>query len=134
MSLRSFGFDPRASSRLREQRSEVGNNGGMARRWLSLVSLAAVLAVVFATACGPARDRRERNRGEREAEAPASEPAADTPSVPPVDPAAPRVVILGDSLTAGLGLSPKQAYPTVLQERLSEAGLRYAIVNAGVSG
>ena len=42
--------------------------------------------------------------------------------------------MLGDSLTAGLGLPSDQAYPTLLQQRLNEAGLDYDVVNAGVSG
>jgi acyl-CoA thioesterase I len=42
--------------------------------------------------------------------------------------------VLGDSLTAGLGLSPVDAYPTGLQERINEEGLKYTVVNAGVSG
>src|SRR5207248_8265684 len=46
----------------------------------------------------------------------------------------PRVVILGDSLTAGLGLPIEQSYPFLLQERLTESGLDYEVVNAGVSG
>src|SRR5207244_11065022 len=46
----------------------------------------------------------------------------------------PRIVILGDSLTAGLGLPVEQAYPNVLQRRLNEAGLTFDVVNAGVSG
>jgi acyl-CoA thioesterase-1 len=37
-------------------------------------------------------------------------------------------------LTAGLGLSPDQAYPALLQERLSAEGFNYEVVNAGVSG
>ena len=41
---------------------------------------------------------------------------------------------LGDSLTAGLGLDPTQAYPALLQKRLDAAGLSYEVVNAGVSG
>ena len=46
----------------------------------------------------------------------------------------PLIVALGDSLTAGFGLSPVEAYPERLQERLDEAGYRMRIVNAGVSG
>ena len=48
--------------------------------------------------------------------------------------ARPRVVVLGDSLTAGLGLSADEAYPALLQQRLDTAGLTYHVVNAGVSG
>lgn len=47
----------------------------------------------------------------------------------------PLVVFLGTSLTAGLGLpDPALAYPGLIQARLDSAGLRYRVVNAGVSG
>ncbi len=46
----------------------------------------------------------------------------------------PLLVVLGDSLTAGLGLDPEQAYPALLQQRLLAAGLGLRVVNAGVSG
>jgi acyl-CoA thioesterase-1 len=48
--------------------------------------------------------------------------------------AVPRVVFLGDSLTAGLGLSQEQAYPALIQKKIDAAGLTYRVVNAGVSG
>jgi acyl-CoA thioesterase-1 len=44
------------------------------------------------------------------------------------------VVILGDSLTAGLGLPMSRAYPSLLQRHIDDAGLKYTVVNAGVSG
>jgi len=47
---------------------------------------------------------------------------------------APRVVCLGDSLTAGYGLPVAQAYPALLQQRLREAGYPHEVINAGVSG
>jgi acyl-CoA thioesterase I len=46
----------------------------------------------------------------------------------------PRIVMLGDSLTAGLGLPVEQSYPTLLQQRLDSEGSGYEVVNAGVSG
>ena len=46
----------------------------------------------------------------------------------------PRIVVLGDSLTAGLGLPIEDAYPAVLQRRLDAAGLKYQVINAGISG
>ena len=45
-----------------------------------------------------------------------------------------RVVILGDSLTAGLGLAPEDAYPARLQARIDAAGWPLEIVAMGVSG
>ena len=44
------------------------------------------------------------------------------------------VVALGDSLTAGLGVAPEEAYPALLEARLRHEGFDYRVVNAGVSG
>lgn len=46
----------------------------------------------------------------------------------------PKIVALGDSLTAGLGLPESQAYPAVLQAKLDAEGYSFTVVNAGVSG
>jgi acyl-CoA thioesterase-1 len=46
----------------------------------------------------------------------------------------PFVVALGDSLTAGPGVRPEEAYPALLQQRVTAAGYRHRVVNAGVSG
>ncbi|MDX2186668.1 MAG: arylesterase [Opitutaceae bacterium] len=46
-----------------------------------------------------------------------------------------RVVLLvGDSLTAGYGVDPDEAYPALLQRKIDEARLPWRVVNAGVSG
>jgi acyl-CoA thioesterase-1 len=45
-----------------------------------------------------------------------------------------RIVALGDSLTAGLGLAAKDAFPAKLQKALTDKGIDVTIVNAGVSG
>jgi acyl-CoA thioesterase-1 len=46
----------------------------------------------------------------------------------------PAIVVLGTSLTAGLGLDPDLAYPALLQQKIDAAGLDFRVVNAGVSG
>jgi acyl-CoA thioesterase-1 len=46
----------------------------------------------------------------------------------------PIIACFGDSLTAGLGLDPGESYPEVLQQDLNRRGLRYRVVNLGVSG
>lgn len=56
---------------------------------------------------------------------PTDEPAAE---------AGPVVVFLGDSLTAGLGLSEDLAYPALVDAMADERGLPIRVVNAGVSG
>ncbi len=45
-----------------------------------------------------------------------------------------RVVIFGDSITAGYGLERSQAFPAVLQRKVEQEGLPFEIVGAGVSG
>ena len=104
--------------------------------------LAAALAV-SALACGPSRvdDRDEvragatlgRDQGRPD---PARGTApADTAVPDALKPSSrPRIVVLGDSLTAGLGLPAAAAYPSLLEQRLTGAGLDFEVVNAGVSG
>ena len=46
----------------------------------------------------------------------------------------PRIVAFGNSLRAGLGVSPDQSYPAHLQRTLDAAGYAYRVVNVGVSG
>jgi len=60
--------------------------------------------------------------------------AAAAGTTPSDAPSRPRVVILGDSITAGYGLSPDEAYPAILQEKVDAAHLNYQIINAGLSG
>jgi acyl-CoA thioesterase I len=97
----------------------------MARR-LQLLSLltAAVAMLAIAAACGS----RGEDREDAHQAAPAAVPAK------PAATARPKIIVLGDSLTAGLGLAVRDAYPSVLQERLKTQGLNFEVVNAGVSG
>jgi acyl-CoA thioesterase I len=45
-----------------------------------------------------------------------------------------KMVVLGDSLSAGLGLSASSAFPARLQKSLKSKGIAVDIINAGVSG
>lgn len=72
------------------------------------------------------------------------EPAHSTESRPastsapsggaPEEVSRPKIVALGDSLTAGRGLLETQSYPALLQQRLNEDGYNWEVVNAGISG
>src|SRR5690349_14457265 len=46
----------------------------------------------------------------------------------------PRIVFLGDSLTAGYGLDLEQSVPSLVQKQLDHDGYHFEVVNAGVSG
>jgi len=44
------------------------------------------------------------------------------------------ILILGDSLAAGAGIDLDDAFPALLQKKIDNAGLKYEVINAGVSG
>jgi acyl-CoA thioesterase-1 len=44
------------------------------------------------------------------------------------------ILMLGDSLTDGYGLSRSQAFPALIEQKIRAAGLRYDVINAGLSG
>lgn len=44
------------------------------------------------------------------------------------------ILFFGNSLTAGMGLEPSEAFPTLIQNRLDSLGYDYEVVNAGLSG
>lgn len=44
------------------------------------------------------------------------------------------IVFFGNSLTAGYGLSPEQAFPALIQKKIDSLSLPYQVINAGVSG
>ena len=87
------------------------------------VAVALALSLTVVT-CGSRGDDREEPRATPSAQPPVRAPAAGRP----------RIVALGDSLTAGLGLSTADAYPALLQQRIQDEGLDFEVVNAGVSG
>jgi len=44
------------------------------------------------------------------------------------------ILVLGDSLTDGFGLSRKEAYPALIAEKMRNANYRFEVINAGSSG
>jgi acyl-CoA thioesterase-1 len=92
-----------------------------------------VLVSLSAATCG----QRDRSAGEEAARAdPARTNTAPAPAAVERPRAAtrPRIVFLGDSLTAGLGLPQEQSVPSLIQKRLADEDYEYEVVNAGVSG
>jgi acyl-CoA thioesterase-1 len=56
--------------------------------------------------------------------------AAQSPTPSPTR----TIVFLGDSLAAGLGVQPSEAFPALVAERIRAAGLPFTVENAGLSG
>lgn len=59
---------------------------------------------------------------------------AQTSAPAPAAPPPLRFVVLGDSLTAGFGLKPDEAFPVQLERLLKARGHAVTVANAGVSG
>ncbi len=58
--------------------------------------------------------------------------SAQAPAIAPAKPI--KMVVLGDSLSAGLGLPASAAFPARLQKALKSKGIEVDMINAGVSG
>lgn len=84
-----------------------------------------VWALLALAACGSRQEQPESPR------VTAQTPVAQEPARAATRP---RIVVLGDSLTAGLGLPADAAYPALLQRKIDTLGLNYEVMNAGVSG
>lgn len=87
----------------------------------------AVAGLVAVTACRTAERDAAQPPVAAQSPAPPSAPVAEAGG-------APVVLVIGTSLTAGLGVDPDQAYPALLQRKADSAGLAVRVVNAGVSG
>ena len=64
----------------------------------------------------------------------ATEKKSPLPGLDPETPVRQKVVMLGDSLTAGLGVFQIEAYPALVQAKLDTEGYPFEVVNAGESG
>jgi acyl-CoA thioesterase I len=133
--------EPRSSfARLKPSRYARRRNIEVMKVFRSLACLIAAAVALSAGACGSRERPSTPAAGEPQARRTVppfpTRPASAAPEHPasPAAGAGPRIVVLGDSLTAGLGLPAHAAYPSLLQERLTAQGLDYAVVNAGVSG
>ena len=95
----------------------------MTRNWAAAIALASLLAA----GCG------QSDTSATELQRAPAEKAQASPAPAPA-PAPPRIVFLGDSLTAGYGLNKEESVPSLIQARLDASGYQYEAINAGVSG
>ncbi len=61
-------------------------------------------------------------------------PTGQADSKPAVTAKKQIVLFYGNSLTAGYGVEPSQAFPALVGQKIDSAGLNYSVVNAGLSG
>ena len=87
------------------------------------IILSFALSLVFTSACGISTAEQQANK-KIERKPPPAQVVSDRK----------KIVAFGDSLTAGFGLTEKESYPYLLQEKLNADGYNYEVINAGVSG
>jgi acyl-CoA thioesterase-1 len=90
--------------------------------WLRVLAVGVALVALSCSSNEPAAVARE------------SASAPPEPVATPTATTRPRIVFLGDSLTAGYGLELEQAVPSLIQKQLNAEGYGFEVVNAGVSG
>ena len=94
----------------------------------------AVGAIALACGGGETKASQARDTVVRAADSMTKTPSVKTSSAGSATPERRRVLFLGTSLTAGLGLEPDSAYPQQIQRKIDASGLSYQTVNGGVSG
>jgi acyl-CoA thioesterase-1 len=93
-------------------------------RWLVVLALCGTLAACSRNDSPPSPSAQSAQGAQRAPGAPSA----------PASAAKPRIVFLGDSLTAGLGLAADRSFPSLIEKKLKQNGLDYEVINAGVSG
>lgn len=88
----------------------------------NILILTFALSLAFVSACGISTAEKQANGNQRKQ--PPAQVLSDRP----------KIIAFGDSLTAGFGLTEKESYPYLLQEKLNADDYKYEVVNAGVSG
>ena len=85
-----------------------------------------LLIFMFFTSCKDTANKEEEKRPEEVANNEEKKETSDSDTG--------VILFFGNSLTAGLGLEPEEAFPALIQNRIDSLGLDYEVVNAGLSG
>jgi acyl-CoA thioesterase-1 len=75
--------------------------------------------------CGDAAQKKKENEVEEE---------ISSEKVATVEDETKTILFFGNSLTAGMGLDPNEAFPALIQEKIDSLDLNYEVINAGLSG
>ncbi|MDT0649183.1 arylesterase [Autumnicola edwardsiae] len=75
--------------------------------------------------CGDAAQKEKENEVEEE---------ISSEKIATVEDETKTILFFGNSLTAGMGLDPNEAFPALIQEKIDSLDLNYEVINAGLSG
>jgi acyl-CoA thioesterase-1 len=93
------------------------------RTMRTLLMFCYILLLIFCVSCGENATKKQEN------------PAAIEQSEKNENStASKKILFFGNSLTAGMGLDPEEAFPAVIQQKLDSLGLPFEVINAGLSG
>jgi acyl-CoA thioesterase-1 len=90
----------------------------------NLMRYCAILSIFIIFSCG---EKTEKKSKETTTEETQIQPEAEVGKKN-------MILFFGNSLTAGMGLEPAEAFPALIQNRLDSLGYDYEVVNAGLSG
>lgn len=91
----------------------------------TLLSFCYLLILTIFVSCGGGSQKKEGESTVKTLSVPAEKiGSADTKVI----------LFFGNSLTAGMGIDPNEAFPARIQEKLDSLNLNYRTVNAGLSG
>ena len=85
-----------------------------------------MLVLMFFTSCKDTTTREEEKREEEIANSEGEQETGNSDTG--------VILFFGNSLTAGYGLEPEEAFPALIQNRIDSLGMDYEVVNAGLSG
>lgn len=86
-----------------------------------LLSIFLLLLVSF-TSC---KENHQQEKPSEKAVEEATDPEQGEPKI---------ILFFGNSLTAGMGLEPEEAFPALIQQKIDSLELPYQVINAGLSG
>jgi acyl-CoA thioesterase I len=92
------------------------------RRFFIVELISAATYVLLLCSCNGKTSEPENNKTEKVVN---DHPEKDSMKI---------IICFGNSLTAGYGVAMNEAYPALLQKRIDSLGLKYKVVNAGLSG
>jgi acyl-CoA thioesterase-1 len=94
---------------------------------LKILLISGIVSVLALTGCKDNSSSKDNGATTADKKA-----AADSSTV--ATDSAKHIVFFGNSLTAGYGIDPTEAFPAVIQEKIDSLKLPYKVVNAGLSG
>jgi acyl-CoA thioesterase I len=106
--------------------NDTGRNNGEGKKFLIMKNIIYVwcLLVLGLGACGSKQSNPEEKAGQAPGKAPQARAEKQMKTI----------LFFGNSLTAGYGLDPSEAFPALIQQQIDSLGLAYKVINAGNSG